>query len=126
MRFKYVKASILLLSVLLSVFIIIPTVAGADSDGSTPNFQVQFTVLNQKLYVSIPPSLYNYYSNSSHKVKGDGDYTRLVTPQTVEYIAESIQKITNTHPNSAEQFADAVLTLVHQIPYNVTGTKVSC
>jgi hypothetical protein len=123
MRFKYVKASILLLSVLLSVFIIIPTVVGADSDGSTPNFQVQFTVLNQKLYVSIPPSLYNYYSNSSHKVKGDGDYTRLVTPQTVEYIAESIQRITNTLPNSAEQFADAVLTLVHQIPYNITGPK---
>ena len=121
MRFKYVKASILLLSVLLSVFII-PT-AVADSSESSGNFQAQFGVLNHKLFVSIPPSLYNHYGNASHKVNGDGDYKRLVTPQAVEPIAESIKTITNTLPNSAEQFADAVLTLVHQIPYNITGPK---
>jgi hypothetical protein len=75
------------------------------------------------LYVSIPPTLYNHYSNLSHTVYNDWGYSQLVTPQAVEPIAENIKKDTNTLPHSDEQFANAVLTLVHQIPYNITGPK---
>lgn len=77
----------------------------------------------QKLYVSIPPSLVNYYGNLTHTVNSDSDYAQFVTPQAVLPIAEAIRKVTDTLPNSNEQFADAVLALVHQIPYNVTDIK---
>jgi hypothetical protein len=120
MRFKYLKASILL-SILLSVFII-PTSIASNYE-STNNFQAQYSVLNHKLYVSIPPSLYNHYSNLSHAVNDDSYYARLVTPQVVEPIAENIEKVTNNLPYRDEQFANAVLGLVHQIPYNITDPK---
>jgi len=121
MRFKYLKASVLLISVLLLVFITPTSIAGTYE--KTYIFQAQYGLLNQKLYVSEPPSLYDYYSNISHTVNCDSDYTKFVTPQTVEPIAESIQKITRNLPYSDEQFADAVLTLVHQIPYNISDPK---
>ena len=121
MRFKNVKASILLLSILLSAFLV--PAALADKNGSDGNFQAEFGVLNHRLYVSIPPSLYNQYANLGNQVNGDGDYAKLVTPQTVAPIAEILKNLTNALPNSDEQFADAVLTFVHQIPYNITGPK---
>ena len=75
------------------------------------------------MYVSVPPSLYDYYSNMSHTVNSDSDYANFVTPQAVEPIAESIQNITGNLPHSNEQFADAVLTLVHQIPYAINDPQ---
>ena len=121
MRFKYLKASVLLISILLLVFITPTSIAGTYE--KTYTFQAQYGLLNQKLYVSEPPSLYDYYSNISHTVNSDSDYAKFVTPQAVEPIAESIQKITRNLPYSDEQFADAVLTLVHQIPYNISDPK---
>lgn len=121
MHFKYQKASILLIIVLLLVFITPTSIAG--NYEKTYTFQSQFMLINQKLYVSIPPSLYDYYSNTSHTVNCDGDYARFVTPQAVEPIAESIKNVTRNLPYSDEQFADAVLTLVHQIPYAISGAK---
>jgi hypothetical protein len=78
---------------------------------------------NQKLYISITPSLYNYYGNISHTINEDSDYAKFITPQTVAPIAESIQKVTDKLPHNEEQFADAVLTMVHQIPYVITEPK---
>jgi hypothetical protein len=78
---------------------------------------------NQKLYVSIPVSLVNYYGNLTHIVNGGGDYVQFVTPLAVAPIAECLRKVTGNMPYSNEQFADAVLALVHQIPYNVTDAK---
>ena len=115
------KAIILLIGILLLVFIT-PTSIAANYE-KTNTFQAQYGILNQKLYVSVPPSLYDYYGNMSHTVNGDSDYAKFVTPQAVEPIAESIQNITRNLPYSNEQFADAVLTLVHQIPYAISGPK---
>ncbi|MGD0994779.1 MAG: Ig-like domain-containing protein [Candidatus Bathyarchaeia archaeon] len=121
MHFKYQKAMILLIGILLLVFIT-PTSLVANCE-KTSTFQAQYGLLNQKLYVSVPPSLYDYYSNMSHTVNTDSDYAKFVTPQAVEPIAESIQNITRNLPYSNEQFADAVLTLVHQIPYAINGPE---
>ncbi len=118
MHFKSLKASVLLLSVLLSSFLISTSVA--DSNGNTPNFRAQFEVLSHKLYISIPPSVYNYFGNLTHKINSDADYAHLITPQAVEPIAECILNKTSYLPNRNEQFADAVLSLVHEIPYKVT------
>ncbi len=121
MHFKYLKAMILLIGILLLVFIT-PTSVVANCE-KTSTFQAQYGLLNQKLYVSVPPSLYDYYSNMSNTINSASDYANLVTPQAVEPIAESIQNITHNLPDSNEQFADAVLTLVHQIPYAINGVE---
>jgi len=121
MTFKYQKAVILLIGILLLVFIS-PTSIVANCK-KTSTFQAQYKVLNQNLYVSVQPSLNNYYGNLSTTVNSDSDYTKFVTPQTVEPIAASIQNITDKMPNSNEQFANAVLSLVHQIPYVITNPQ---
>ncbi len=121
MHFKYKKVMVLLIGILLLVFIT-PTSIVANCE-KTSTFQAQYGLLNQKLYVSIPPSLYDYYSNMSNTINTDSDYANFVTPQAVEPIAESIQNITRNLPYSNEQFADAVLTLVHQIPYAINGPQ---
>ncbi len=121
MHFKHQKAIILLIGILLLVSIT-PTSIVANCE-KTSTFQAQYSLLNQKLYVSVAPSLYDYYSNMSHTVNSDSDYANFVTPQVVEPIAASIQNITGNLPYSNEQFADAVLTLVHQIPYVIGGVE---
>jgi len=118
---KYQKAMILLIGILLIVFIT-PTSIVANAE-KTSTFQAQYEINNQKLYVSVPPSLYNYYGNQSHTINVDSDYANFVTPQAVAPIAESIQKVTDSLPYGNELFADAVLAFVHQIPYNVTDVK---
>ena len=121
MYFKNQKAITLLIGILL-LFFILPTSLAANYE-KTNTFQAQYGLLNQKLYVSITPSLYDYYSNMSHTINSDNDYASFVTPQAVQPIAESIQNITGSLPHSNEQFANAVLTLVHQIPYVINDPK---
>ncbi len=121
MRFKYQKVSILLSIILLMLFVT-PTSMAVNYQKTNP-FQVQYGVSNQKLYVSATPSLYNYYSNMSHTVSNDSDYANFVTPQAVESIAENILNLTSKQANSNETFANAVLKLVHQIPYSVSDVK---
>ena len=121
MRFTYMKAVILLMGILLLVFITPSSMAATIEKNNT--FQTQFGILNQKVYVSVPPSLYNYYSNMSHTVNDDSDYANFVTPQTVAPIAAGIQNITRNMPYADEQFADAVLALVHQMTYVINGPQ---
>ena len=56
-------------------------------------------------------------------INDNSDYAQFVTPQAVAPIAECIQKVTDNRPYSDEVFADTVLAMVHQIPYNVTNPK---
>ena len=121
MSFKFVKVTVLLICILSFCFMIPTSLAG--NYEKTYNFQTQYALVGQKLAVSIQPSLYNYYSNASHVVNCDANFSEFVTPQTVKPIADSILKATHNLPNSDEQFADAVLMLVHQIPYRVDGVK---
>ncbi|HUK85976.1 MAG TPA: Ig-like domain-containing protein [Candidatus Acidoferrum sp.] len=90
---------------------------------TTPQSDLNGGYPNQELIVSILPSLYNYFSNMSHTLDSDSDYAKFVTPQAVAPIAEMIENITRNLPHSDEQFADTVLTMVHQIPYNITSPK---
>jgi hypothetical protein len=121
MYFRYQKAGILLIGILLLVFIIPNSFAG--NYDQTYNFQVQFGLLSQKLYVSVPPSLYDYYHAKTHSLADDSEYATLVTPDAFKSIAESIQNLTRDKPRSDEEFANAVLMLVHQIPYNISDVK---
>src|SRR4030067_1585140 len=67
------------------------------------------------LYVSVPASLYDYYSSKSHFVTADGDYVKFVTSDAFKPIAEDIQNVTSNLAYSDEQFANAVLAVVRQV-----------
>ncbi len=121
MNFRCQKTTVLLIGILLVLSL--ASTSKAANFGNTNTFQAQFSIDNHKLYVSVPPSLFNYYGNMSHTVNGDGDYPSFVTPQAVEPIAENIQNVTGNLPHSTEQFANAVLSLVHQIPYAINNTQ---
>jgi hypothetical protein len=118
-----IKVSMLMLNVLLSAMALsgLGVVDSQRVDASS--YDSQFTVLNHQLYISITPSLYSYYCNLTHRIPSDSYYANMVTPQAVKPIAENLRNLTANLPNSDEQFANAVLALVHQIPYNVTGAK---
>jgi hypothetical protein len=75
------------------------------------------------LYTSVPPSLYDYYHSETHYVSGERDYAKFVTPDAVKTIAENIRKFAPNSLNTDEEFANDVLTLVHQIPYAVSARK---
>ena len=121
MRSKCQKAGILLIGILLLVFI--TPASFADNYDQTFSFQVQFGLLSQKLYVSVPPSLYDYYHAKTHSLADDSKYATLVTPDAFKPIAESIRNLTRDKPRSDEEFANAVLMLVHQIPYAISDVK---
>ncbi len=65
-----------------------------------------------RLTVSISEELYENYSNRDHTLYYY-DFSRFVTPDTLKPIAEDLRSIYNND----EDFANGVLTLVHQIPY---------
>ena len=117
------KACTILLVGTLILLFTIPAATSESTQKTSGNFTAQYTLFDQNLFVSIQPSLYAYYNNLSHVIPRDSDYARFITPQTVQPIAENILTITQNMSNPEEQFADAVLSLVHQIPYNITGAK---
>ena len=75
------------------------------------------------LHMSVPTSLYNYYQRKSHVLGGDGYYAKFATPGVFKIVAENIKKATEKAPHSDEQFANAVLTMVRQIPYTKSVSK---
>ena len=83
----------------------------------TYNCTVQFGLNDHKLYFSIPPSLYNYYQGKTHVVTDESKYSNYVTPTAVAPIAQSIRNLTSKDTYGDEEFANAVLALVQQIPY---------
>ncbi len=116
------RASIILALSMLLIIIITPTAISQptplDSD-----YETQYNFSNQQLFISIQPSLYTYYSNRTHRLANDGDYADFITPTAVQSIADSLLKTAQGMPYSDEQFANMVLSVVHQIPYNITGAK---
>ena len=91
----------------------------------TLNFAVQYGQIHSThtLHLSIPNSMYEYYQSLTHAIIKDSDFAKYVTPSIFTSIAENIKKVTNNTPNPEEQFANAVLSLVRQIPYNKSKIK---
>ena len=124
MHFKSQKTIILIVSVLLLTFII-PTYSFASNYDRTYSFYVQsgYRRFSHRLYISVPPSLCDYYRSKSHSLSRDSDYSKFVTPNAVRSIAESIQNVTRSKPYSDEEFANAVLMLVRQVSYVKSNVK---
>lgn len=74
-----------------------------DRTGGSPTF---------RLTVSIPEELYENYSSRDH-ILHYYDFSKFVTPEALQPIADDLRRI---YKND-EDFANGVLSLVHQIPY---------
>lgn len=126
-NYKGIIAAEILFMVLLSS--ILATDIGYAQFSSNPygNYERVYTIpvrfrniqFTHRLYVSIPDSLYDYYRSKSSSVITLNDPAAFVTPEVVKPIAESLRKIIQDD----EQFANAVLTLVHQMSYIKSDVK---
>ena len=116
MKIPYLKA--LSLSVLLLVvFSLVPI---GTTQGQTQDYTEQFLLLNRlggdktyELNVSIPYSLYQYYTLKSHFLFTENDFSKFVTPYTLKPIADRLWQIYN----NTEDYTNGVLMLVHQMTY---------
>jgi hypothetical protein len=66
-----------------------------------------------RLTVSVTSSLYDYYQSKDHEVYSYSDLAKFVTPASLLPVAESLWSIYSDD----EDFANGVLMIVHQIPY---------
>jgi hypothetical protein len=71
------------------------------------------------LNVAVSESLLEYYAGESHVVVSSSDFAKFVTPTAVKPIADCLRGI---YPDD-EAFSNGVLTMVHQIPYQVGPAK---
>lgn len=66
-----------------------------------------------RLTVSVTPSLYEYYSSKNHNITQVDDLAKFVTPTSLKPIADDLRSIYSDD----EDFANGVLMIMHQIPY---------
>jgi len=121
-----------LLLIVFTLAVVTPTSAAIDVESQhTQNYNRTYTFgaehlshrFTHTLYTSVPPSLYDFYQNSSHGISRDSDYAKFVTPNAVRMIAENMQRAVSNRSRSDEAFANDVLTLVRQIPYSISSYK---
>jgi hypothetical protein len=91
----------------------------------TFNVQNGYYLAERTLYVSITHSLRDYYVGKSHTIINEKDYAKFVTPNAVQSIAGNIRNFTRDTPYDDEEFANAVLMIVHEIPYVKSNAKYS-
>lgn len=87
------------------------------------SFQFKYGIQDQEFYVSLPASLYDYYRSLDRTVKKDSDYANFVTPELFISMADQICHYIGNKTRHDEHFANAVLTIIHQIEYGVNETK---
>ena len=71
-----------------------------------------------KLTVSVTSSLYDYYRSKDHNLNSL-DFAKFVTPYALKPIADSLWSIYSDE----EDFANGVLMIVHQIPYEESAPQ---
>jgi len=88
------------------------------------NYEYTYRLLDEpggssryELRVSVTASLYEYYQGRSHTIHGYLELGRFVTPDALSPVAESLRALYGDD----EDFANAVLMIVHQIPYVAGG-----
>ena len=79
-----------------------------------------FELLNQpdgyktyQLTISTTQTLYEYYQTQNHQISNNNELAKFVTPSTLKPVADDLWTIYNT----PEDFANGVLMITHQIPY---------
>ncbi len=120
------KTITLALSILLLLTLIgnVPHLIRTEPQFVAENYESVYIIFQtgspvRKLYVSITPSLYDYYKGRNHGLYDVTSYNKFITPEAVKPIAEELRKAFTDD----EQFANAVLSLVHQMKYIRSGPK---
>jgi len=72
-----------------------------------------------ELNVSVSSSLYDYYVGKDHNLRSRYDLGKFVTPYALEPVADSLWTIYGDD----EDFANGVLMIVHQIPYEASAPQ---
>jgi hypothetical protein len=112
------KKQILIITVafLLSIMPFCNVASAADYEEAFQLVNHPGGLVSYSLTISIPSSLYNYYVGQNHDVYSLADYAKFVTPYAVKPIADALLTIYSND----EVFTDAVLSMVQQIPYQVS------
>ncbi len=123
-RIKHCRTTFLIITVILLI-LIRPTKSFSRNYNQTYTVHTKIGNIesSHKMYISVPLSLYNYYQSQNHNTFNIGDFSKFVTPNVFKSIAENIQNVTRNDPYGNEVFANAVLKIVQQIPYNKTSVK---
>ncbi len=72
-----------------------------------------------ELNVSVSSSLYEYYVDKDHRLRFSLDFGKFLTPYALEPVADSLWTIYEDD----EDFANGVLMIVHQIPYEASAPQ---
>jgi hypothetical protein len=116
------KTTATLLIVILLIGVIAP-LAFSETYNYSYDCNAQFGINNHEINISVPQSLYDYYLTKTHSLRNESDYQNFVTPQVMTAIAADIRNMTSSETYNDEEFANAVLTLVHEIPYVTSDVK---
>ncbi len=114
-----------LIIIFLSLILIIPRESFSSNYDQTYTFSTKVGIIenNHKIHISVPSSVYDYYQTLNPNTLGIEGFSKFVTPNVFRSVAENIQNVTSNNPYSDEIFANVVLDIVHQIPYQKTSTK---
>jgi len=104
---------------LVTVFFTVPI---GQTQSQTQDYTASFLLLSQpsndksatyELNITIPASLYQYYTKQSHTAFTQSDYAKYVTPYALKPIADRLWQIYN----NTEDYVNGALEIVHQITY---------
>jgi hypothetical protein len=116
MKSRYVKA----IGVAVVAMVVLSLVPLGKTQTEMQSYTSSFLLLNRpdgdvtyELNVTIPQTLYQYYTLQNHALYSDQDFAKFVTPYALKPIADKLWQIYNT----TEDFTNGVLMLVHQITY---------
>lgn len=110
------KVAFVVLVVLVTLSYLPPSVLSADYAFvyellNRPDGSIQY-----RLNVAVSESLREYYVEKSHMLISNDDFAKFVTPYALKPIADCLRRIYSDD----EDFANGVLMIVHQIPYEET------
>lgn len=104
------------IAITAAILILIATVPIGLAENYTPSYKLLDEPGGKVAYtlnVVVPQSLHEYYEEKSDKVPTISTFARFVTPYALKPIADCLQTI---YEND-EEFANAVLMIVHQLNY---------
>ncbi|MEJ2280560.1 MAG: Ig-like domain-containing protein [Candidatus Bathyarchaeota archaeon] len=111
---RNLNRKILTLSAPLIIIIFLSNITFAQTTEQT--FELETQSNGSKTYqltISTTQTLYEYYQRQNHQIYENIDLAKFVTPSPLEPVAEDLWTI---YDNS-EDFANGVLMITHQIPY---------
>lgn len=111
-----VSRKVVIITVLLAIFHFFPCSFSQNHSQFYQLLDASDGSIRYRLNVVVSESLYEYYRENSHTLGPSHNFANFVTPYALLPIAESLWEIYRDD----EDFANGVLTIVHQIPYDET------